>query len=113
MRPAEVCGCWTYPSSSSRARMLRTVADDTPSPAAVTSIDEATGSPDVMYSRTSAASTRRERSGASISTLVLRLLSPLYTARPLSQIATRNASSDRDFGAIDADGHEVVDENFA
>ena len=35
MRPAEVCGCWTKPSSSSRARMLRTVADDTPSPAAV------------------------------------------------------------------------------
>ena len=43
--------------------MLRTVADDTPSPAAVTSSDEATGSPDAMYSRTSAARTRRERSG--------------------------------------------------
>ena len=58
MRPADVCGCWTNPSSSSRARMLRTVADDTPSPAAVTSTDDATGSPEAMYSRTSAASTR-------------------------------------------------------
>src|SRR5437588_65035 len=46
MRPADVCGCWTNPSSSSLARMLRTVADDTPSPAALTSSDEATGSPD-------------------------------------------------------------------
>src|SRR5262245_60285079 len=42
--------------------MLRTVADDTPSPAAVTSTEEATGSPDVMNSRTSAASTRLDRS---------------------------------------------------
>ena len=41
--------------------MLRTVADDTPSPAAVTSTDEATGSPDAMYSRTSAARTRLDR----------------------------------------------------
>src|SRR5881296_3280828 len=54
--------------------MLRTVADDTPSPAAVTSSEEATGSPDVMYSRTKAARTRRERSGTSISTLVQGLL---------------------------------------
>ena len=42
--------------------MLRTVADDTPSPAAATSSDDATGSPDEMYSRTSAASTRFDRS---------------------------------------------------
>jgi hypothetical protein len=41
--------------------MFRTVADDTPSPAAVTSNDEATGSPDEMYSRTSAANTRPAR----------------------------------------------------
>src|SRR4029077_15174941 len=61
--------------------MFRTVADDPPSPAAVTSSDEATGSPEVMYSRTSAARTRRERSGPSISTLVLGLLSPLYRGR--------------------------------
>src|SRR5437762_14003176 len=45
--------------------MLRTVADDTPRPAAVTSSDEATGSPDAMYSRTSAASTRFDLSEAS------------------------------------------------
>ena len=45
--------------------MLRTVADDTPSPAAVTSSDEATGSPEAMYSRTSAASTRFDLSAAS------------------------------------------------
>ena len=50
--------------------MLRTVADDTPSPAAVTSSDEATGSPDAMYSRTSAASTRFDRSAASCVILV-------------------------------------------
>src|SRR5262245_22254216 len=68
MRPADVCGCWTYPSSSRRARMFRTVADETPRPAAVTSSDDATGSPVAMYSRTSAASTRLDRSGASIST---------------------------------------------
>ena len=42
--------------------MLRTVADDTPSPAAVTSTDEATGSPDAIYSRTSAERTRFDRS---------------------------------------------------
>ena len=42
--------------------MLRTVAEDTPRPAAVTSRDDATGSPEAMYSRTSAASTRLDRS---------------------------------------------------
>ena len=45
--------------------MLRTVAEDTPSPAAVTSKDEATGSPEAMYSRTSAANTRFDLSAAS------------------------------------------------
>src|SRR5438552_2832299 len=42
--------------------MLRIVADETPRPAAVTRSDDGTGSPDPMYSRTSAASTRPERS---------------------------------------------------
>src|SRR5919197_2472360 len=78
MRPAEVCGCCTKPSSSRRARMLRTVADDTPRPAADTSNDEATGSPEEMYSRTSAARTRLERSLGSISTRRQRLLTALY-----------------------------------
>ena len=50
--------------------MFRTVADDTPSPAAVTSSDEATGSPDAMYSRTSAASTRFDLSTACIYVMV-------------------------------------------
>src|SRR5688572_23877369 len=54
--------------------MLRTVADDTPSPAALTRRDDGTGSPDEMYSRTSAANTRFERLSVSISTLALRLL---------------------------------------
>src|SRR6185436_5047924 len=65
MRPADVCGCCTYPSSSRRATMLRTVADDTPSPAAVTRSEDATGSPDAMYSRMSAARTRFDLSAAS------------------------------------------------
>ena len=47
--------------------MLRTVAEETPSPAAVTSNDEATGSPVAMYSRIRAASTRLERSWDSLS----------------------------------------------
>jgi hypothetical protein len=42
--------------------MLRTVAEDRPSPAAATSTEEATGSPDEMYSRMSAVSRRFERS---------------------------------------------------
>jgi hypothetical protein len=45
--------------------MLRTVADETPRPAAVTSRDDATGSPEAMYSRTRAASTRFDLSVAS------------------------------------------------
>ena len=55
--------------------VFRTVADDTSSPAAATRMEEGTGSPDAMYSRTSAASTRFERSLFSISTRVARLLS--------------------------------------
>src|SRR5689334_21886272 len=60
--------------------MLRTVADETPRPAAATSRDDATGSPESMYSRTSASSTRFDRSwgsmliGDSVGSLGLRLL---------------------------------------
>src|SRR5438094_622374 len=60
--------------------MLRTVADDTPSPAARTSSEDATGSPDAMYSQTSVARTRLDRSLSSISTLGLRLLTALYNS---------------------------------
>ncbi len=62
------------------------MADDTPRPAARTSSDDATGSPEAMYSRTSAASTRRERSDGSISTLQQRLLIKIIhrRARPAS-----------------------------
>ena len=42
--------------------MARTVADDTPSPAALTSSDEGTGSPDAMYARTRAARMRETES---------------------------------------------------
>ena len=42
--------------------MLRTVADETPNPGTVTSSEDATGSPEAMYSRTSAARTRFDRS---------------------------------------------------
>src|SRR5687767_9945152 len=45
--------------------MLRTVADDTPSPLSWASRCDATGSPVSMYSRTSVASSRRERSESS------------------------------------------------
>ena len=54
--------------------MLRTVADETPSPAADTSRDEATGSPDAIYARTRAASTRLGRSVVSNGTLTRGLL---------------------------------------
>src|SRR5262245_2059974 len=60
--------------------MLRTVADETPSPAAITSADEATGAPDAMYSRTCVASTRLARSFISISTRSLGLLTALYNS---------------------------------
>src|SRR5262245_29199391 len=52
--------------------MLRTVAEETPTPARLTSSDEGTGSPDAMYSRTSAERIRLARS-LSISTQVNRL----------------------------------------
>ena len=61
--------------------MLRTVADETPSPAALASVDDGTGSPEAIYSRTSAASTRLGRSVDSISTLMMRLLTALYGIR--------------------------------
>src|SRR2546423_2854547 len=81
--------------------MLRTVADDTPSPASRTSSDDATGSPEAMYSQTRVASTRFDRSLSSISTLGPRLLTALYNAiyvssrvdvaRPLSSRATASS----------------------
>ena len=61
--------------------MLRTVADDTPRPAAVTSRDDATGSPEAMYSRTSAASTRFDLSVASC--VIYSWQSPQKTAKSL------------------------------
>src|SRR5690349_14739501 len=54
--------------------MLRTVADDTPRPADRASREEGTGSPDAMYSRTSVASRRLDRSDDVISTRPQRLL---------------------------------------
>src|SRR5258708_14762992 len=77
--------------------MLRTVADETPSPAALTSSDEATGSPDEMYSRTSAASTRFDRSTGGvvgpvmvISTRSLRVLTDYNTvAQPFRAASAR------------------------
>ena len=63
--------------------MLRTVADDTPRPAAVTSNDDATGSPDVMYSRTSAASTRFDLSAASCD--ILELAVSIEDCQPIIQ----------------------------
>src|SRR5690349_16700669 len=58
--------------------MLRTVAEETPRSAAVTRRDDATGSPVAMYSRTSASSTRLERSGDSIGTHHQGTANPLY-----------------------------------
>ena len=71
-----------------RARMFRTVAEETPRPAALTSSDEATGSPDAMYSRTRAARIRLERSVGSISTRDWRLLRN-YTLRPEFQVGSQ------------------------
>src|SRR5437660_3858873 len=45
--------------------MLRTVADETPNPGTVTRSEDATGSPEAMYSRMSAAKTRFDRSWVS------------------------------------------------
>ena len=49
--------------------MLRTVADETPSPLLCASTCEETGSPVSMYSRTSVASNRRDRSVSSWETM--------------------------------------------
>src|SRR6185436_15160846 len=55
--------------------MLRTVAEETVRPDALTRSDEGTGSPSAMYSRTRAAKIRLDRSEGAISTRDLRLLS--------------------------------------
>ena len=54
---------------------LRMVADDTPSPLSRASVCDGTGSPVAMYSRTSAASSRRDRSESSWETIAWQLLS--------------------------------------
>src|SRR6185503_20101888 len=59
--------------------MLRTVAEETVMPDALTSRDEGTGSPSAMYSRTRAARIRLDRSEGTISTRDWRLLSEYYT----------------------------------
>src|SRR5437660_2942195 len=141
MRPAEVCGCCTYPSSSSRARMLRMVADETPSPSAVTSSEDATGSPDAMYSRTRAARTRFDRSLGSVAINVGRPFqgrpeldatlkgsryeksaagwhsrresaNRLYTS-PRRDLVRGKARGCHDFGAINADRRELVHKHLA
>ena len=68
-----------------RARMCRTVADETVRPDALTRSDEGTGSPSAMYSRTRAARIRLDRSEGPISTRDLRLLSN-YTHQPGSGV---------------------------
>src|SRR6185436_13462179 len=104
--------------------MLRTVADDTPSPAAVTSSDEATGSPDAMYSRTSAANTRFDLSVAS--GIIYGGQPFLLTAKSLYNTAMRHSVDQEsgttdevggggagfgdDLAAIDPGGREVVHE---
>ncbi|CAB4959808.1 unannotated protein [freshwater metagenome] len=62
MRPALVCGAAMYPSSSSTAMSLRTVADDTPKWCLSTSALEPTGSRVVTKSSMMARSTARRRS---------------------------------------------------
>src|SRR6185503_7974578 len=54
--------------------MLRTVADDTPSPLSRARCCDAIGSPVSMYSRTSVASSRRERSESSEEPIVCQSL---------------------------------------
>src|SRR5262249_27183475 len=80
------------PSSSSCARMLRTVADETVTPDALTRSDEGTGSPSAMYSRTKAARIRLDRSEGSISTRELRLLGN-YTLQPAKLVVVRTFRS--------------------
>src|SRR4029079_5970037 len=112
------------PSSSSRARMLRTVADDTPRPAALTRTDEATGSPDAMYSRTSAARTRFDRSwGSEVIyvpagvdllelALALRDCQTLYTG-PRRQIPRRRARLGGDLPRVHAHRQPVSHEHLS
>src|SRR5262250_3169562 len=106
--------------------MVRTVADETPSPAAVASADEATGSPDAMNSRTSAASTRPDRSFVScmyscslrqprrlrrrVSSLGAGVPTRLYNASPAGEPFGRASCLDRDLGAVDLNRFERVDE---
>src|SRR5262245_23804535 len=107
--------------------MLRTVADDTPSPAAVTRTEEATGSPDAMNSRTSAASTRFDRMLASCIGLLhldrtssrrLRVLRN-YTgsrgskASPCGELSRRSPRLGHDLVAVDAHWRELVHEKLA
>src|SRR5215207_8977277 len=54
MRPADVCGWTRYPSCSSTAISLRTVAEDTLTPGAAAMWVEPTGSAVAMYSCTTA-----------------------------------------------------------
>ena len=94
--------------------MLRTVADETLNPAAPASVEDGTGSPEAIYSRTSAASTRLGRSVDSISTLMLRLLTILYGIRrgpdeppaALEEVARRRASLTHDFTPVEPDLNE-------
>src|SRR4029077_20411837 len=79
-----VAGVWTHQSISRRASTSRTVAEDTPRPPARTSSEEATGSPDEMYSRTSAERARFEGSDGSLSTLSKRLLRNYTLPLPVS-----------------------------
>src|SRR5262249_32288931 len=71
------------------ARILRTVADETVTPEALTRSEEGTGSPSAMYSRTRAARIRLDRSEGSISTRELRLLSN-YTLQPAKRGGSGN-----------------------
>src|SRR5437762_6872282 len=103
--------------------MWRTVAEDTPSPAAVTSTDEATGWPEAIYSRTSVARTRPDRSSGSISTRKLRLPMKLYTSvgarwRGLQtcardQIARRRARLADNLRAVHSNRHALIDQHVA
>src|SRR5262249_31017441 len=108
--------------------MLRTVAEDTPRPAAVARNDDATGSPVVMYSRMSAARTRLARSLGSISTLGQGLLKH-YTPEALktgtaavtapsnscasSELCGRRSRGLANLGAVEVDGREVIDQDLA
>src|SRR5262245_37442738 len=99
--------------------MLRTVADETPRPAAATSSDDATGSPELMYSRTSASSTRFDRScgsmliGNSVGSLGLRLLKHYSRSKSGPVRETPCFSSRRHAQLIEVEtlGPELIDED--